>query len=486
MKVAALILGLEIDSMVGDDHSEINALTLDSREVSKGYLYAALKGTQVDGHEFIDKAISQGANAILCQDLPKDLREGVAYIQVQNVSKSLGMLASNFYDNPSKHLKVVAVTGTNGKTTCTSLLYDLFTGLGHLCGLLSTVEVKVAEETFAATHTTPNSIAVQSYLRKMVDAGCDYCFMEASSHAIVQNRLSGLDIDIACFTNLTHDHLDYHKTFAEYRDAKKQLFDGLSSTAFCLSNKDDKNGAFMLQNAKASKFYYALKTTGDFKGRVIEMDMAGMLLNINQVEAWYQLTGEFNASNLLLVYGTAFLLEKTQEEIVTELTKVGRVPGRFEIIRSGQGITAVVDYAHTPDALENLLRSVNGIRTMNETLFTVFGCGGNRDREKRPEMAKVAAKLSDKIVVTSDNPRDEVPEAIIAEIEVGIPVEHKKKTISITDRKQAIRTAIMMAEKGDIIVVAGKGHETYQEIKGVKHAFDDRLVIRELFNELNK
>jgi UDP-N-acetylmuramoyl-L-alanyl-D-glutamate--2,6-diaminopimelate ligase len=486
MKVADLIFGVEVLSNVGAQKAEIVALTLDSREVINGSLYAALKGTQVDGHQFIDKAIELGATAILCGDMPQVLKDNVTYIQVADVSKSLGFVASNFYGNPSKLIKVVAVTGTNGKTTCTSLLYDLFTGLGHKCGLLSTVQVRVADEIYAATHTTPNAIAVQSYLRKMVDAGCDYCFMEASSHAIVQNRLSGMDVDIACFTNLSHDHLDYHNTFSEYRDAKKLLFDNLSSTAFCLSNKDDKNGAFMLQNTKASKFYYALKTSSDFKGKVIEMDIAGMLLNINKIEAWYQLTGDFNAANLLLVYGTAFLLEKTPEEIVTELTKVGRVPGRFEIIKSNNGITAIIDYAHTPDALENLLRSVNGIRTKNETLFTVFGCGGNRDKTKRPEMAKAAARLSDKVLITSDNPRDEVPEVIIDEIEAGVPVEHKQKTISITDRKQAIRTAIMMAVKGDIIVVAGKGHETYQEIKGVKHDFDDRQIVRELFNELNK
>jgi len=486
MKLEQLLAHINGVQLHGSRDVDVLGLALDSREVEAGFLYAALPGSQVDGHQFIDASISKGASVVLCSTLPEDRMGDVTYVRVADVSESLGLIASQFYGNPSEQIKVVAITGTNGKTTCTSLLYDLFTNLGYSCGLLSTVEVRVDTQVFQATHTTPHSIAVQSYLSKMVDVGCTYCFMEASSHAIDQNQLSGVKLEVAGFTNLTHDHLDYHKTFAEYRDAKKGLFDQLLSSAFCITNKDDKNGAFMLQNTQAAKFYYSTQRPADFKGRVIEMDMAGMLLDINRVEAWYQLTGGFNASNLLLVYGVAFLLGKTQEEIITSLTMVGRVPGRFEVIKSKTGVIAIVDYAHTPDALENLLESVNGIRTKNETLYTLFGCGGNRDKDKRPEMGKVAARLSDKIVITSDNPRNEKPEIIIAEIEEGIPIEHKKKTVSISDRKQAIRSAIMMAKGGDILVVAGKGHETYQEVKGDKYPFDDRAVLRELFNELDK
>lgn len=486
MKLATLLKQIEPIALHISADVEVLGLTLDSRKVESGFLYAALPGTQVDGHDFIEAGIIAGAKAVLCSTLPEERIDGVSYIQVANVSENLGQIASTFYGNPSNELEVVAITGTNGKTTCTSLLYDLFTNLGHTCGLLSTVEVRVGKQVYQATHTTPNAIAVQAYLKKMVDAGCDYCFMEASSHAIDQNRLSGLKIEVAGFTNLTHDHLDYHKTFAEYRDAKKKLFDSLPSTSFCITNKDDKNGTVMLQNSKAAKFYYSVSQPADFKGRVVEMDMAGMLLDINRMEAWYQLTGKFNASNLLLVYGVAFLLGKTQEEIITSLTKVGRVPGRFEIIKSHHGLIGIIDYAHTPDALENLLESVNGIRTKNETLYTIFGCGGNRDKEKRPEMGKAAARLSDKVVITSDNPRDEEPDRIIQEIEAGIPTELKRKMISISDRRQAIRSAIMMAEKGDILIIAGKGHETYQEIKGTKYPFDDRAILKELFNELDK
>lgn len=486
MKLKELLRNIEVVEFRGSEDSQVLGLELDSRKVKQGFMYTALIGTQADGHSFIDSAIENGATSILCSSLPEKLNPEVAYFRVMDVAKSLGEIAANFYGNPSEDIDVIAVTGTNGKTTCTSLLYDLFSNLGYKCGLLSTVEVRVADQTFRATHTTPNSIAIQSYIKQMVDAGCAYCFMEASSHAIVQNRLSGLHVNVAGFTNLSHDHLDYHKTFAEYRDAKKLLFDQLPNTAFCITNKDDKNGTFMLQNSKASKFYYALNTSADFKGRIVEMDMAGMLLNLNSKEAWYQLTGKFNASNLLLVYGIAFLLDQKPEEIIRELTKVGRVAGRFEVIKSKNGITGIVDYAHTPDALENLLLAVNGIRTRNETLFTIFGCGGNRDKEKRPEMGKAAARLSDKLVITSDNPRNEEPENIIKDIENGIPVEFRKKAISVSDRKQALKTAIMMAEVGDIIVVAGKGHETYQEVKGERFPFDDRKILIELFNELDK
>jgi len=485
MNFINLLKNIGFYELVGTHQGDVEGLSLDSRAVSENFLYAAVHGTQVDGHQFIDKAIAAGAKFILCNDFTA-LHEDVIFIKVENVAKSLGLIAANFYNNPSNDMKVVAITGTNGKTTCATLLYELFSNLGYKCGLISTVEVRVDNEIIKATHTTPNSIALQEMMAKMLAKGCEYCFMEASSHAIVQERMSGVTLTVAGFTNLSHDHLDYHKTFDAYRDAKKKLFDELPTSAFCISNKDDKNGVVMLQNTKASKFYYALTQPADFKGKIVEMDLEGMLLSINEKEAWYRLTGKFNASNLLLVYGIAFLLEENTSQIITALSKVGRVKGRFELIKSKRGIIGIIDYAHTPDALINTLNSTNGIRTKNEQLFTVFGCGGNRDKAKRPVMGKVAAALSDKVIITSDNPRNENPEDIIQDIVLGIPAEHKKKAISITAREQAILTAVSMAQSGDIILIAGKGHEDYQEIMGVKYPFDDKDILEKAFNQLEK
>ncbi len=484
-RVADIIKNIANLAIEGVIDLEISGLSLDSRTVKENYLYAAIVGTQTDGHQYIDQAIENGATVILCNN--KYVQNKTAtYLITADVSKTLGLLAANYYDNPSNQLEVVAITGTNGKTTCASILYELFTEMGYHCGLLSTVAIRIGQKTLNASHTTPNAIAIQETMALMVKEGCTYCFMEASSHAIHQQRISGLKIAIAGFTNLSHDHLDYHHTFAEYRDAKKILFDQLPSEAFAISNKDDKNGVIMLQNTKASKFYYSLKQPADFKGKIIEMDIEGMLLNINEQEAWYRLTGGFNASNLLLVYGIAFLLGKMGEEIITSLSKVGRVAGRFETIKSISGITGIIDYAHTPDALLNLLITVNSIRTKNEKLYLIFGCGGNRDKTKRPEMGNIAAKNSDKVIITSDNPRNENEEDIIEDILKGVEPTDFKKIITISKRDQAIKTAVAMAEKGDIIIIAGKGHEQYQEINGLKHPFDDASFLKKAFKELEK
>lgn len=487
MKIEKLIQNLEFSEIIGPKHHSILGLCLDSRESQNGFLYAAIKGTVSDGHDYIGAAIANGALAILCERLPEELIDNITYIRVEDSSQAIGQLAHEFYERPSENLKVIAITGTNGKTTSVSLLYDLFTSLGYTCGMLSTVQIKIADQTLPSTHTTPHAIAIHETLAKMKAADCTHCFMEASSHAIVQKRIAGLEIDVAGFTNLSHDHLDYHKTFADYRDAKKLLFDQLSPEAICISNKDDKNGEYMLQNTKASKYTYALQRPADFKCRIIEMDIAGMLLEINDQEAWFAITGDFNAYNLSLVYGIAFLLNEEHEQIITHLTKVGRVPGRFELMQSPkQGITGIVDYAHTPDALQNILNSINKVRTKNEKLITVFGCGGNRDAEKRPEMGRIASQLSDQVIITSDNPRDESPESIIKAIVAGVPPTEVKKLLEITDREQAIYTAIQLAQPKDIILVAGKGHEQYQEIQGVKRPFSDKEILLSGFNQYQK
>jgi UDP-N-acetylmuramoyl-L-alanyl-D-glutamate--2,6-diaminopimelate ligase len=487
MNLKELIRDISLVKQEGLLEIEVEGLSLDSRTVKNGFLYAAIPGVNADGHEYIAQAIKNGARAILCEELPNALKKEVCYLKVESTSKSLGPIASKFYGEPSRYIKVIAITGTNGKTTCVSLLHDLFTSLGYTCGLLSTVNIKVGEKVLPSTHTTPNSIAIQKHLAMMLEAGCSYCFMEASSHAIVQDRLAGLNISVAGFTNLSHDHLDYHKTFKEYRDAKKLLFDNLNPDSACISNKDDKNGSYMLQNTSASKYYYALKHKADFSSRIIEMDIAGLLLNINNHEAWYPITGEFNAYNLTLIYGIAFLLNQKEEEVITHLSKVGKVPGRFEIIQSKkEKITGIVDYAHTPDALENILVSINKIRTKNEKLITVFGCGGNRDNEKRPKMGKIAAQLSDQIIITSDNPRSESPEDIIDAIASGVEAPNIKKVLQITDRAQAIQTAIQLAEPKDIILIAGKGHEKFQEINGVKNPFNDLELLYTGFNQFQK
>ncbi len=447
----------------------INHLSLDSRDIQNNTLFFAVVGTSVDAHLFIDDVIEKGATSIVCSTLPNELKKEVTYILVKDVQDSIGYLASNFLDNPSEQIKLLGVTGTNGKTTTTSLLYQLFTSMGYKCGLISTVEYIIGKETFQSTHTTPNAIKLNELIKSMVDSGCSHCFMEVSSHAVVQGRINGLQFDGAVFTNISHDHLDYHGTFDHYIKAKKRFFDQLSFEAFALTNKDDKNGKVMLQNTKAAQYSYALNNIADFTCKIIECDFDGLLLKIDQFEAWFSLVGKFNAYNLLTVYATAFLLGENKEEIITHLSKQNRVNGRFEIIKSENGIVAIIDYAHTPDALENVLDTINQIRTKNEQLISVLGCGGNRDKEKRPEMGRIAAKLSDKFILTSDNPRKEDPNVIIEEMIVGVEAAHFKKTLKITDRTEAIRTAVMLSKKGDIILIAGKGHETYQEINGVKH-----------------
>ncbi len=475
---------VEIIQQHGEQNPVITKLELDSRKVEKGALFFAVKGTTTDAHQYISQVIDLGAAAIVCSELPSEINPAVAYILVKDVQLSVGYIASAFYDHPSEKIKLIGVTGTNGKTTTTTMLYQLFTALGNACGLISTVEYMIDKTTFTSTHTTPNPIRLNELIDEMVRKNCTYCFMEVSSHAVVQGRINGLQFDGAIFTNITHDHLDYHLTFDNYIKAKKQFFDNLSSDAFALTNKDDRNGIVMLQNSKAAKYTYALKSPADFNCKIIESDFNGLLLKIDTIDAWFNLVGKFNAYNLLAVYSTAFLLGISQEEIITKLTLQNRVNGRFEVYRSSTGVVGVVDYAHTPDALKNVLDTINDVRTKNEQLITVVGCGGNRDKTKRPIMGKVASQLSDKVIFTSDNPRDEQPDEIIDEMIAGVEAIDFKKTLKITDRKEAIRTAIMLSKPKDIILIAGKGHETYQEIKGIKTPFDDRIVLTEIFNQM--
>ncbi len=459
----------------------IKSLALDSRKVSESTLFFALRGTQVDGHEYIQKAIQKGAVAIVCEEFPENLQNDIAYIRVQNTSQILGIAASNFYDNPSQKLKLVGITGTNGKTTTATLLFNLFKSLGYKTGLLSTILYQVDNVSVEATHTTPDAIRINELLNQMVEAGCAFAFMEVSSHAIAQERISGLTFAGGVFTNLTHDHLDYHLTFKEYLNAKKKFFDQLPTSAFALSNADDKNGKVMLQNTRASKHFYSLKTLAEFKGRIIENHFDGIQMNINNKELFALLPGIFNAYNILAVYGTAVLLHQEEEEILTGISQLRGAEGRFETLQSESGITAFIDYAHSPDALENVLKTINSLRTFNEKLITVVGAGGDRDRTKRPKMAKIVSTLSDTIILTSDNPRTEDPEQIIAEMLVGIDPAKKNKTMLIINRKEAIKTAFNLANPGDLILIAGKGHEKYQEVNGVRHPFDDKKVIMELF-----
>ncbi len=438
----------------------------------------------VDGHLYIEKAISLGVIAVVCEDFPTDKKVGVTYIQVADANVALAIMASNFYDNPSKKMPLVGVTGTNGKTTIASLLYQLFKKAGYKVGLLSTVKILVDETEFKATHTTPDSVSINSYLDKMIDAGVDYCFMEVSSHGIHQRRTEGLTFAGGIFTNLSHDHLDYHETFAEYRNVKKSFFDSLSKKAFVLTNIDDKNGNFMLQNTKAKKKTYALKTVADYKAKILEKQFSGTLLKINDTEVWTKLIGQFNASNLLAIFATAELLGLEKLEILTIISQLENVSGRFEYVVSEEGVTAIVDYAHTPDALKNVLETINDIRTGNEKLITVVGCGGDRDKTKRPKMAHIASHLSNQAIFTSDNPRTENAQAIIDKMEEGVSSENYKKTVSILDRRQAIKTACKFSESGDIILIAGKGHENYQEINGVRSHFDDLEEVKNCFNKL--
>ncbi|NOU45747.1 MAG: UDP-N-acetylmuramoyl-L-alanyl-D-glutamate--2,6-diaminopimelate ligase [Bacteroidales bacterium] len=479
-RLGDILFGCKIIETIGSIKIPVSKLVFDSRQVMPGSLFFALKGTISDGHAFIQIAIDSGATSIVCENLPTVLHEGVTYIRVADSSHCLALSASSFYNHPSAKLKLVGVTGTNGKTTVATLLFRLFTSAGFYCGLLSTIENKIGVKTIAATHTTPDPIAINSLLATMVDEGCTFAFMEVSSHAIDQNRTSGLYFCGGIFTNLTHDHLDYHKTFAAYRDVKKRFFDQLSSDAFAVINADDRNGSIMVQNCKASVATYSLSGDAEFKGRVIENHFEGLVLNINGYEIFTCLIGRFNASNLLAIYGASKLLGLTEEEIVKEISQLKSAEGRFEFIRSADNIVGIVDYAHTPDALENVLKTIQEIRTHNEQLITVAGAGGDRDSKKRPEMARIAAELSDRFIITSDNPRTEDPNQIIKDMQAGVPSHRYSRTLTIADRHEAIRTAVALAKPGDIILVAGKGHEKYQDINGVKYPFDDKKELFEL------
>ncbi len=479
-----LLYGVSIISAKADRNADVQLLTFDSREANENTLFFAVKGFANDGHDYIAKAIERGCKQIVLEYGFENLPDDVAYIQVDNSAKALGIMASNFYGNPSEQLKLVGITGTNGKTTTATLSYELFKNLGYKVGLLSTVVNKIGDEEIPSTHTTPNPIALNKLLALMVEEGCTHCFMEVSSHAVVQQRIAGLAFDVAAFTNITHDHLDYHQTFKAYIEAKKMFFDNLKSSAQAITNADDKNGMVMLQNTKAKKYTYSLKSVSDFKAKIIENQFSGLVLNLDGNEFWTQLIGNFNAYNLLLVYSIAILLEQDKMEVLTALSNLKSVEGRFQYVVSKNKITAIVDYAHTPDALENVLKTITDIRTKNEKVITVVGCGGDRDKAKRPEMAKIACNFSEQVILTSDNPRSEDPNEIIAEMQVGVEPHNFKKALAIVDRYQAIKTAFALAQPNDIILIAGKGHEKYQEIKGVKHDFDDMKIIKELFEEL--
>lgn len=483
MKLSELLKSVSILQIAGPAETEITGVNIDSRKIEKGHLFVAIKGTQTDGHKFIAKAIELGATAILCEDMPEEKIESVSYLQVASTEDVVGQVATNFYGNPSKKLKLVGVTGTNGKTTIATLLYNMFRKFGHRCGLLSTVCNYIEDEAIAADHTTPDPIELNHLLHRMVEAGCEYAFMECSSHAIAQKRIGGLTFAGGIFTNLTRDHLDYHKTFENYRNAKKAFFDGLSKEAFAITNADDKNGSVMVQNCKANIKTYSIRQMADFRAHIIECHFEGMYLEINSREVGVQFIGKFNVSNLLAVYGAAVMLGKNPEDVLVVMSTLKSVAGRLEPIRSKDGITAVVDYAHTPDALENVLNAIHEVLEGKEGhVITVCGAGGNRDKGKRPLMAQEAVKQSDRVIITSDNPRFEEPQDIINDMLAGLTPQQMKKVVSIVDRKEAIRTACMMAQKGDVILIAGKGHEDYQEIKGVKHHFDDREVVSDIFN----
>jgi UDP-N-acetylmuramoyl-L-alanyl-D-glutamate--2,6-diaminopimelate ligase len=472
--------------VTGSTNVAITSLAFDSRKVQKDGLFVALRGGQADGHHYIEDVTSKGVVAVVCEEFPETMLERVAYVKVKDSHAALGVIASNFYDSPSAALKLVGITGTNGKTTTATLLYNLFRSMGYKVGLLSTVRNLVNTEEMPSTHTTPDPISLNQMLARMVENGCTYCFMEVSSHAVVQHRISGLQFAGGVFTNITHDHLDYHKTFEEYIKAKKGFFDSLESDAFALVNKDDPNGAIMLQNCKAQKKFYSMRSMADFKCKVLENQFSGLLLNIDGTEMWSKLIGTFNAYNLLGVYACATLLKQNRMNVLTTLSTLNPVEGRFEYFRTENGITGIVDYAHTPDALKNVLKTIKDIRTGNEQVITVVGCGGGRDAAKRPIMAKIACENSDKVILTSDNPRTEQPEAIIAQMQAGIETLYFKKTLSITDRREAIRTACSLAHAGDIILLAGKGHEKYQEINGVKHPFDDMTILKESLKQITQ
>jgi UDP-N-acetylmuramoyl-L-alanyl-D-glutamate--2,6-diaminopimelate ligase len=484
MKILKDILyKVSLTSTMGDMERELSGIVFDSRKVERDSAFVAVAGTQVDGHEFIPTAIERGAKVVICEKLPESLIADVTYVQVANSAKALGIMASNFFGNPSEKIKVVAITGTNGKTTTVTLLHQLYVAMGYSAGLLSTVENKINETVIPATHTTPDAVSVQALLRKMVDEGCTHCFMEASSHAIVQERIAGLKLAGAVFTNITHDHLDYHGTFDEYIKAKKKLFDELPREAFALVNGDDKRAAVMVQNCKAVHQTFAIKSSADFKGKIISNTLEGLELEINNKLIWFRMIGAFNAYNLLGVMGVAVLLGEDEDEVLRTLSAIRGAKGRFDRIAIG-GVIAIVDYAHTPDALENVLKTINGVRTGNEQLITVVGCGGNRDKSKRPVMAKIAVSESTKVILTSDNPRLEDPMVILRDMQAGIGPTEARKALTIEDRREAIRTAVMLSQKGDIILIAGKGHEDYQDIKGVKYHFDDAEVVSEILQQM--
>lgn len=480
MKLKDILKGIEAQ-VTGPVELEVKDLQFDSRQVADGTLFVAQRGTKVDGHQFISGAIEKGAVAIVCEELPEKLAKEVAYIKVSDSSEALGLMAANYYGHPSEQLKLIGITGTNGKTTTVTLLHRMFRMLGHHVGLVSTIVNKIGEEELPTGHTTPDALELNQLLRRMVDAGCEYCFMEVSSHAVVQHRIAGVRFSGAIFSNITHDHLDFHKTMANYIAAKKGFFDGLSEGAWALVNIDDKNGRVMVQNTRAEVHTYALQHAADFHCRLVEDTFEGMHLDINGQALWCRLVGRFNAYNLTAIYAAAVLCGADKQEVLRLLSLLEAAPGRFQYV-SGRGITAIVDYAHTPDALQNVIATIDDIRRPTQLLITVVGCGGDRDRTKRPEMAKIAAEGSDKVVLTSDNPRTENPDTILDEMEAGLTAQQLSHVVRITDRRQAIRTACMMAKEGDIVLVAGKGHEKYQEVNGVRNHFDD---VEELEKELN-
>lgn len=484
MKVKELLHNIPVVQVEGSIDVEVTSLCFDSKKATEGALFVAVKGVHTDGHIYLNQAIDNGARIVCVEVLPKELQAEVTYILVENSAYVLGLLASNFYGNPTNTIKLVGVTGTNGKTTVATLLYNLFDHLGYQVGLLSTVENRVGARVVPATHTTPDPITLNALLKDMVDAGCDYCFMEVSSHAVVQERIAGLHFTGAIFTNITHDHLDFHKTFDNYIKAKKKFFDNLDSSAFALTNIDDRNGAIMLQNTFAHRKTYGLQGVADFKARIVESHFDGMLLQIDGREVWVKLVGGFNAYNILAVYGAAILLEQETVKVLTALSEISGAEGRFETIRSTNGVFGIVDYAHTPDAVENVLETIKNLKVGDQKIITVLGCGGDRDKTKRPEMAKVALKYADKLIITSDNPRTEDPAQIIKDMEAGVTADKKKNCFSISDRREAIKAACHLAGAGDIILIAGKGHEKYQEINGVRHHFDDKEELEKIFKEI--
>ena len=486
MVLKDILYKVTINAVVGSTSITVGKIEFDSRQIQTNDVFVAISGTITDGHNYIEKAIKDGATAIICEVLPENLHDDITYIEVANSNQAMAYMANNFYGQPSENLKLVGVTGTNGKTTVSSLLYQLFKKAGYKVGLLSTVKIMVDNTTYKATHTTPDSLTINKYLKMMNDEGVEFCFMEVSSHGIHQSRTEGLKFEGGIFTNLSHDHLDYHDTFAEYRDVKKKFFDQLPKEAFALSNIDDKNGLVMFQNTQAKKYTYALKNYADYRAQILENQFSGLLLKLNDSELWTRLIGSFNAYNILAIYGTAELLGLEKDEILRLISELENVAGRFQYFISEEKITAIVDYAHTPDALKNVLETINDIRTKNEELITVVGCGGNRDKTKRPKMAHIASALSTKVILTSDNPRNEVPEVIIEEMEKGVEPQNFKKTLSVTDRKQAIKAACQMAGPNDIILIAGKGHENYQEIKSERFDFDDYKIVQEYLKQLQK